>query len=330
MTSRDSIPQKLEAKGGAVLEKERNFSRFSLWRDAFERLLANKLAIVSAIIVFALIFIAIFGPLITPYDFLSQNISLRYQSPSTSHLLGTDGLGRDILSRIVYGARTATIVAFSVTIVSVILGMVLGSIAGYVGGRVDTFIMWLIDMTLSIPGLLLAVVINVSLKLPATTWMDNMYLATHNSFYRQTYWVDFVLVFGTLAFIQWPGYARLIRGQILTIRNQNYVLAARALGIGTGSIILRYVIPNAIGPIIVSVSAGLGSAMVLESAFSFLGIGVNPPIPSWGNMINDGLTVWNNYPYLLAAPAGVLAIVTIAFSFLGDGLNDALNPRQWK
>jgi peptide/nickel transport system permease protein len=160
--------------------------------------------------------------------------------------------------------------------------------------------------------------------------MDDMYLATKNTFFRQTIWVDFALVFGALALIQWPSYARLIRGQILTIRNKNYVLAARALGVPTRSILMRYIIPNAMGPVIVALSAGLGSAMVLESAFSFLGVGVRPPLPSWGNMISDGLRVWRSYPHLLAAPAGVLGIITVAFSFLGDGLNDALNPRQWK
>ena len=160
--------------------------------------------------------------------------------------------------------------------------------------------------------------------------MDAQFLATHLDFYRNTIWVDFALVFGSLALIKWPKAARIIRGQILSIRNKNYVLAARALGVPTRRIITRYVIPNSIGPVIVFISATLGEAMVFESAFSFLGVGVRPPIPSWGNMISDGLRVWQLYPHILAAPAAVLAIATIAFSFLGDGLNDAFNPRQWK
>ena len=304
--------------------------QYSLWRDAFARLVANKLAVAGMMIVLVLFFIAIAGPYITPYDFLSQDLKARNQSPSTAHWLGTDDLGRDVLSRVIYGARTATIVAFSVTAVSLMIGIALGSVAGYAGGKTDSFIIWLADMTMSIPSLLLAVVINVSLKRPISAWMDDMYLATKNTFFRQTIWVDFALVFGALALIQWPSYARLIRGQILTIRNKNYVLAARALGVPTRSILTRYIIPNAMGPVIVALSAGLGSAMVLESAFSFLGVGVRPPLPSWGNMISDGLRVWRSYPHLLAAPAGVLGIITVAFSFLGDGLNDALNPRQWK
>jgi peptide/nickel transport system permease protein len=302
----------------------------SLWRDALARLLANKLAVAGALVILVLLLMAILGPYITPYDFLVQDLQSRNQAPTAAHWLGTDDLGRDVFSRVLYGARTATIVAFSTTLVSLTVGVALGALAGYAGGKTDSFIAWLIDMTMSVPTLLVAVVINMSLKAPVANWMEDMYLATKNPVFRQTIWADFALVFGALALIQWPGYARLIRGQILTIRNTNYVLAARSLGVPTVRILTRYVVPNALGPVIVSLSAGLGAAMVMESAFSFLGIGVRPPMPSWGNMISDGLRVWHLYPHLLAAPAAVLGIVTVAFGFLGDGLNDALNPRQWK
>ena len=302
----------------------------SLWKDALERLLSNQLAIAGLIIVVILFLVAIIGPYLTPYDFLSQDLTQRHQPPTTQHLLGTDDLGRDVLSRIIYGARTATIVAFSVTGISVVLGVFIGSIAGYIGGWVDSLIVWIIDLTMSVPSLLLAVVINISLKTPITYWMDDMYLATNNPVFRETIWVDFALVFGALALVMWPTYARLIRGQIISIRKENFIIAAQAMGLSRWRILARYVIPNALGPVIVQASAGLGQAMVLESAFSFLGVGVRPPIPSWGNMIKDGLRVWRNYYFLLAAPASVLGIVTVAFSFLGDGLNDALNPKSWK
>ncbi|HSJ52552.1 MAG TPA: ABC transporter permease [Anaerolineae bacterium] len=302
----------------------------SLGRDAWARLISNKLAVAGMVVIAILLLMAILGPYITPYDFLVQDLQSRNQPPSAAYWLGTDDLGRDVLSRVVYGARTATIVAFSTTLVSLAIGITLGAIAGYSGGKKDSFIAWLIDMTMSVPTLLVAVVINMSLKAPVANWMEEMYLATKNPIFRQTVWADFALVFGALALIQWPTYARLIRGQILSIRNTNYVLAARSMGVPTPRILTRYVIPNALGPVIVSMSAGLGAAMVMESAFSFLGIGVRPPMPSWGNMISDGLRVWHLYPHLLAAPAAVLGIVTVAFSFLGDGLNDALNPRQWK
>lgn len=304
--------------------------QISLVQDAFARLVANKLAVLGMILVAVLFIIAAFGPWLTPYDFLDQDLMARNKPPSWAHWFGTDDLGRDILSRVIYGARTAVIVAFSTVFFSLIIGLFIGSIGGYFGGKVDAFVVWLIDITMSVPSLLVVIVINVSMKPSMVNWMDAKFMETGIEFYRNTIWVDFVLVFGSMALIKWPKAARIIRGQILSVRNKNYVLAAEALGVSTPNIIRRYVIPNSIGPVIVYISAALGEAMVLESSFSFLGVGVRPPIPSWGNMISDGLRVWQLYPHVLAAPAAALAVVTIAFSFLGDGLNDALNPRQWK
>lgn len=302
----------------------------SLWRDAWKRLRRNKLAVTGLFVVLALLLIALIGPWITPYDFLRQNLDARNMAPSWAHPFGTDDLGRDVLSRVIYGARTAFLVAICVTAIALAIGIVLGAIAGFYGGPFDRFMMWFTDMTMSVPQLLLVVVINASLKQPISTWMEQMYLQTLNPIWRNSAIVDFVLVFGTMALISWPPYARLVRAQVLSIRNRPYVTAARALGLTNRIILRRYVMPNAMGPLIVAVSAGLGTAMVLESAFSFLGVGVNPPTPSWGNMISDGLRVWTNYPHLLVAPAAVLAVVTVAFNFLGDGLNDALNPKGQK
>ncbi|MGO7021174.1 ABC transporter permease [Rhizobium leguminosarum] len=302
----------------------------SLWRDAWYRLKRNRLAIFGLVIVLILGFTAIFGPYLTPYDYLSQDLAARNVLPSMSHLFGTDDLGRDVFSRVVFGTRTAFLVAIIVTVFAVLIGLVLGAVAGFFGNPFDRAIMWLTDVTMSVPNLLLVVVINASLKSPISKWMEARYLATLNPFYRETMWVDFILVFGSMALISWPPYARLVRAQVLSIRSRPYITAAQALGLSNWIIIKRYVIPNALGPLIVSVSAGLGTAMVLESAFSFLGVGVNPPTPSWGNMISDGLRVWQHYPHLLAAPAAVLGLASVAFSFLGDGLNDALNPRGSK
>lgn len=302
----------------------------SLWRDAWYRLKRNKLAVFGLIVVLILAFAAIFGPYLTPYDYLSQDLAARNAPPSLAHFFGTDDLGRDVFSRVVFGTRTAFLVAVIVTLVAVVIGLTLGAVAGFFGDPFDRIIMWLTDVTMSVPNLLLVVVINASLKSPITKWMEARYLETLNPFYRQTIWVDFILVFGSMALISWPPYARLVRAQVLSIRNRPYITAAQALGLSNWIIIKRYIVPNALGPLIVSVSAGLGTAMVLESAFSFLGVGVNPPTPSWGNMISDGLRVWQHYPHLLAAPAAVLGLASVAFSFLGDGLNDALNPRGSK
>lgn len=299
----------------------------SLWRDAWFRLQRNRLALFGLAVILLLAFTALFGSALAPYDFLSQNLDARNQGPSLAHLFGTDDLGRDVFSRVVYGTRTAFMVAVVVTAIALFIGTTLGAIAGFFGDPFDRVIMWLTDVTMSVPNLLLVVVINASLKTPIAQWMEARYLATLNPFYRETIWIDFFLVFGSMALISWPPYARLVRAQVLSIRSRPYITAARALGLSNGIIMMRYVVPNALGPLIVSVSAGLGTAMVLESAFSFLGVGVNPPTPSWGNMISDGLRVWQHYPHLLAAPAAVLGLASVAFSFLGDGLNDALNPR---
>lgn len=302
----------------------------SLRRDAWRRLKANKTALFGLVVILILAFIAIFGQFLTPYDFLSQDLASRNLPPSLTHWLGTDDLGRDVASRLIYGTRTAFIVAIVVTGISLVIGATLGAIAGYVGGWVDGLIVWLSDTTMSVPNLLLVIVINTSLKPVVGRWMEAMYQQSLNPIFRNTLLVDFVLVFGSMALISWPQYARLVRAQVLSIRSRPYVLAARSLGLTQRQIITRYIIPNATAPLIVAVSAGLGTAMVLESSFSFLGIGVSPPTPSWGVMISDGLRVWRQYPHLLAAPALILAMATVSFSFLGDGLNDALNPKSTK
>ena len=327
MTAKD-IPQGATANllNAEGLSKDR---KYSLWRDAAARLMANKLAVISLALVIFLIIIALIGPYFTPYDFLSQDFDVRSQPPTWEHWMGTDYLGRDVLSRVIYGARTATVTSFAVVAVSVFIGIVLGSLSGYVGGRVDTFIMWITDMVMAVPPMLLAMVASVALRPMVAAWMERMYASTGDAFYRQTFWADIFLLVTVLTLVLWPTYARLIRGQIMTNKNKNYVLAARALGVPNFLILTRYIIPNSLGPVVVQLSAGLGSAMLWESAFSFLGIGVNPPIPSWGNMISEGMDYWRNSPHLLAAPAIVLGLMTVAFSFLGDGLNDALNPRQW-
>jgi ABC-type dipeptide/oligopeptide/nickel transport system permease subunit len=208
-------------------------------------------------IVFALMLVAAFGPWLTPYDFLSQNLDARNLAPSLAHPFGTDDLGRDVMSRVIYGARTAFLVAVTVTIIALLIGIILGAIAGFYGGVFDKVMMWFTDMTMSVPQLLLVVAINASLKQPVAQWMEATYLQTMNPIWRNSALADFVLVFGSMALISWPPYARLVRAQVLSIRNRPYVTAARALGLTNGIILRRYVLPNAMGPLIVAVSAGL-------------------------------------------------------------------------
>jgi peptide/nickel transport system permease protein len=300
----------------------------NLWRDAIRRLLKNRLSVIGLIVVSLFVFAAVFGPWVAPYDFLEQRMEERLQGASPQHLMGTDAVGRDIFSRIVYGARTAFIVGFTVTFISLAIGVALGSLAGFLHGQVESLIMWLTDVTMSVPGILLAMLVNTSIKRPIASWFDSMYSATGNTFYLNTMWLDFVLVFGALAFISWPGYCRLIRGQVLSVGKQLYVEAARSVGGTTRHVMLRHVIPNAIGPLVVAVTQGVGGAVVLESSLSFLGVGVQPPNASWGSMLNSSLPLWRTYPHLMFYPAVTIGVIMIAFTWLGDGLNDALNPRQ--
>jgi ABC-type dipeptide/oligopeptide/nickel transport system permease subunit len=300
----------------------------SLWSDALHRLFKNRLACAGLVLVVLFLVAAAIGPYVAPYDFLAQSPRNSLKGPSIAHWLGTDALGRDIFSRLLYGARTAAFVAFVTTSISLLLGITLGTMAGFIGGKVDGFVMWLTDVTMSIPGILLAMLVSTSLSHPVDAWFENRYNATHNSFYLNTLWIDYVLVFGTIALITWPEYARLIRGQVLSVGQMPYVEAARSVGIGTPTIMRRHIVPNAMGPVIVALTQGLGGAIVYESSLSFLGIGVQPPNASWGSMLSDSLSLWTTAPHLMFAPAITIGLIQVAFVFLGDGLNDALNPRQ--
>lgn len=300
----------------------------SVWGDAWNRLRKNPLSMMGLGIILIFLFMAIFGRMLTPYDFLQQEIGNQLQGPSREHLLGTDALGRDILSRLLYGARTAAIVAFTTTVISLTLGILVGTAAGFLGGKVDQLLMWLTDVTMSIPTLLLAMLVNTSLKRPITNWFQQLYEQTRNPMYLNTLWLDFVIVFGALALISWPGYARLVRGQVLGISRTIYVESARSTGATPLRIMLRHIVPNALGPLVVAVTGGVGGVLVLESSLSFLGVGIQPPNASWGSMLSDSLTLWRTAPHLMVTPAVTIGVILLGFTFFGDGLNDALNPRD--
>jgi ABC-type dipeptide/oligopeptide/nickel transport system permease subunit len=300
----------------------------SLWSDAMRRLLANRLAAAGFVVVFLFLLMALIGPYIAPHDFLAQDVKRALEGPSSDYWFGTDALGRDIFSRLLFGARTAAIVAITTTAISLLLGVALGLAAGFLGGRTDALLMWFTDVTMSLPNILLALLINATLKYHVASWFDSLYQKTRNPFFLQTRWVDFVLIFGALALISWPGYARMVRAQVLSGKTALYVEAARVTGANTRHIMLRHLMPNSLGPVIVAVTQGMGGAILLESSLSFLGIGVQPPNASWGTMLADSLTLWRSSPHLMLAPAVTIGLIQIAFVFFGDGLNDALNPRQ--
>ncbi len=300
----------------------------TLWQDARRRMLQNRLSVLGLVILAVFTVAAVIGPYIAPYDFLAQDMSRQLQGPSMQNWLGTDALGRDIFSRLLFGARTAALVAIVTTVISVFLGIAIGTTAGFMGGRVEALLMWITDITMSIPGLLLAMLVNTALLYPVKRWFSERYEATGNSIYLNTLWLDFVLVFGTLALIAWPEFARLIRGQVLSIGQMPYIESARSIGTSSPDIMRRHIVPNAMGPVVVAVTQSMGGVIVLESSLSFLGIGVQPPNASWGSMLADSLSLWTTQPHLMIAPAATIGIITVAFVFVGDGLNDALNPRQ--
>lgn len=312
---------------GEELSGESDLKTRSLWQDAVKRLLRNRLSIIGLIITLLLLVAAFFGPQIAPYEYTEQDLLHVAKMPSADHWLGTDEIGRDLFSRVLWGARTATLVAIFTTVISVIIGVVLGAVAGYGGALADNITGRIIDIVMSVPGLLLAALIAVSIKEPVVTWADAIYDSSGFPLFADTTWLDLLVVFGGLAFVSWPGYARLIRGQIFSLREEQYVEAAKAVGVSELKIALRHLLPNAIGPVIVTLTFSFSSAMVLESSLSYLGIGVQPPQASWGNMISSNIGSWSYRPWLVAVPALTLAIVTLGINFLGDGLNDALNPR---
>lgn len=300
----------------------------SCWADSWCRL-TRKRAATSALILLLVIYLSgVLAPWVAPYSPTDQNLDAAWQGPSREHLLGTDRLGRDILSRIIWGARTAAIVSIAAVVTgSIFLGVVLGSVAGYLGSKIDTIIMRLGDLFLAFPGLLLVILIAATVKPRVTELVRGFERAAGFEGIVASGAVDYFVVFGALSLFSWVGMARLVRGQVLSLKENQYVEAARAIGASTPRIILVHLFPNAIGPVIVSVSMAMGSAVTSEVVLSWLGVGIQPPNASWGVMIWENSGQLRSNPHLLLMPAFVVGLVIIAWNILGDGLNDALNPR---
>jgi ABC-type dipeptide/oligopeptide/nickel transport system permease subunit len=300
------------------------------WRAALGRLAANRMAIVGGAIVGLFVVLALVGNALAPHDPLYQDLYRISETPSADHWLGTDELGRDLLSRIMAGARTALIVATLVALISAGLGTIIGLVSAYLGGWVDGALMRLADILLAFPPFLLAAFLNATLRPPVARRMEDLSETTGVALFANREVIDFVVVFGALAAVSWSGYARLIRSQVLSLRQREFVEAARSIGAGMPTILRRHVLPNAVAPVIVAVSVNFGNAILAESALSYLGVGIQPPTPSWGQMINANLDQWRYYPHLVLVPGAVLALLILGFNFFGDGVADALNPRQGK
>ena len=275
----------------------------SLWSDAWRRLLANKAAVAGGIILLVLIFLAIFAPWIAPHSYSYQNLELGAQPPSSDFLLGTDTLGRDLFSRILYGARVSLLVGFVATGVALVIGVSWGIVAGYFGGRVDSVMMRIVDVLYGLPFIIFIILLMV--------------------IFGRNIW----LLFGAIGAVEWLTMARIVRGQVLTIKNQEYVLAAQAMGVTNMQMFRKHIFPNILGPIAVYATLTIPQVMLLEAFLSFLGLGIQPPMSSWGTLIRYGVESIEEYSWLLIYPGLTFTITLFALNFFGDGLRDALDPK---
>lgn len=265
----------------------------------------SRLAYIGFFIAGLFILAAIFAPLIATHDVTAQDLTMRYISPTAEHWFGTDGLGRDVFSRVVFGARISLEVGIAVVVVSSIFGTIIGAIAGFYGGFVDKFLSgYVFNVFLAFPGLLLAIALVAFLGAGQGK------------------------LIAALCVIGWVGYARVMRGQVLKVREYDYVLAARALGASNMRILFTHILPNAVQPLIVQASLGMAGAVLSEASLSFLGLGIPPPSPSWGTMIEESRQFFSSSPHVLFFPGIAIALTVLAFNFIGDGLREYLDPKQ--
>lgn len=279
-------------------------ARSSLWRDAWRRLLRNKLAVAGGITVVLLCLVAIFADVLAPQSYTKANFGNIYQFPSREFPLGTDQLGRDVLSRMIYGARVSMLVGLGTQVIVVLLGVPLGAVAGYVGGRTDILMTRFIDVMYAFPRLLFVILVMSMLG------------------------AGLINIFIALGLTGWVGIARQTRAQVLVLKEKEFVEGARALGARGWRLLTRHILPSALTPIVVSVTFGIPEAIFTEAALSFIGVGINPPTPSWGQMVGENQQFLRSYWYLCVFPSIAIAITMLSFTFFGDGVRDALDPKM--
>lgn len=303
-------------KGAGAVDERRSSG---IWRDAFGRLVKNRLAIVGGIFIIFLVFLGVLGPRLAPWPYDAQDTAAivandfrpltPFQVPT--HVLGTDQLGQDILSRIMDGAQISLSVALVVQIVVLFIGLPIGALAGWFGGRTDTYLMRFTDVMYAFPDLLLIILMSVAFR---DTWFGRLYSGLF-------------LVFVAIGLTSWVTVARLVRGQMLSLKEMEFVEAAKALGVRDRSIVSKHLMPNSIGPIIVAVTLGIPGAILAEATLAYLGVGVQAPRASWGSLIAAGQPLIRTSPHLVYIPGIMIALALISFTFLGDGLRDALDPK---
>jgi ABC-type dipeptide/oligopeptide/nickel transport system permease subunit len=275
----------------------------SLWRDAARRLVKNRLALVGGVVVVLLCLTAIFADVLAPYAYTKTNFGRLNEPPSQDYPLGTDQLGRDMLSRMIYGARVSMLVGLGAQVIVVLIGVPMGALSGALGGRADLVLMRFVDVMYAFPNLLFVILVMSMLG----AGMTNIFIA--------------------IGLTGWVGIARQTRAQVLALKEKEFADAARALGGGFGRVLLRHLLPNALTPIVVAITFGIPQAIFTEAALSFIGVGINPPTPSWGQMVGEGQQYLRTYWHLCVFPSIAIAVTMLSFTFLGDGVRDALDPK---
>ncbi|HEY8599849.1 MAG TPA: ABC transporter permease [Thermomicrobiales bacterium] len=278
----------------------------SLWGDAWRRLLKNKLAIIGLVVVILLSLIALLAPLLAREPIDSQNYDALYARPSAAYPMGADHLGRDILSRVIWGARVSLLVGLVAQIIVLAIGVPIGAAAGFFGGKVDLILMRLVDVMYAFPTLLFVVLLMSMFG----RGLDKIFLV--------------------IGLTSWVGLARLVRAQFLSLREKDFVIAARSIGATDMRLIMRHMLPNALTPIIVALTFGIPTAIFTEAFLSFIGVGIGPPQTSWGLMVGENQSYLRSYPWMLVWPSLALGLTMLSFTFLGDGLRDALDPNAKK
>ena len=275
----------------------------SLWQDAVRRLIQNRAAMLGGFTIVVLIILAVFAPWIAPYSYSYQNLDIGASPPSGEHLLGTDVLGRDLLSRLLYGARISLLVGFVATGVALIIGVRWGIVAGYFGGRVDSVMMRIVDVLYGLPFIIFIILLMV--------------------IFGRNIW----LLFAAIGAVEWLTMARIVRAQVIGLKNQEFVQAAQVMGVSNISMFRRHILPNILGPIAVYATLTIPQVMLLEAFLSFLGLGIQPPMSSWGTLIRYGVESMEEHYWLLIYPGLTFTITLFALNFFGDGLRDALDPK---
>lgn len=282
---------------------ENKTKKSSFWADVWMRIRRNTGAVIGLVIIGLLILVAIFADVIAPYDYAAQDYSHAFESPGAAYILGTDNFGRDILSRLIQGSRVSLLVGFASVAASIVVGGLIGAISGYYGKAVDNILMRIMDIVMAIPGMLLAIALAAALEPGLFTLVVSISIASI------------------------PGYARIVRASVLSIKSQEYIKAARCIGAGDLRILLKHILPNCMAPLIVQATLGMASAILSAAAMSFLGLGIQPPTPEWGAMLSSARQFIRDYPYTTIFPGLAIVITIFALNLLGDGLRDALDPR---